>query len=211
MSSKTLEISGNIWRRRRTGIGIRQKEICLQTWPWDMHDRLQFFQSRFINSPRSYKLNISGKRRGAFALRCWAWKTPFVLRMKEAVPLCTALVSMAEKYCPAYNCTAVLRPYDQSTWDRTDISTFYKEEEKLIRSHGCKVHKDEGRRCWKVYVFHIIVDWLNWTVRSDEWNKMGERIDRLIANHPTPKLLQMMWLDAKVKMQGAIQKWVDPS
>jgi ribonucleoside-diphosphate reductase alpha chain len=98
------------------------------------------------------------------------------------------------------------------------FSTFYKRRRKVNPNDlDVKVtFKDEVGDCWEEFnVFHHkFVDWLKLNgYDSDEVTRMGdEEIESIIAKSPYYKATanDVDWI-AKVKMQGAIQKWVDHS
>src|SRR5664280_29545 len=164
------------------------------------------------------------KERGPFAIYDAEREknNPFILRMKEADPVMynnmvrfgrrnIALLTIAP--------TGTTSLMTQTTSGIEPIfSTFYKRRRKVNPNDlDVKVtFKDEVGDCWEEFnVFHHkFIDWLKLNgYDSDEVTRMGdEEIESIIAKSPYYKATanDVDWI-AKVKMQGAIQKWVDHS
>jgi ribonucleoside-diphosphate reductase alpha chain len=164
------------------------------------------------------------KERGAFAIYDAEREknNPFVLRMKEADPV---MYNNMVKYGRRNIALLTIAPtgttslMTQTTSGIEPIfSTFYKRRRKVNPNDlDVKVtFKDEVGDCWEEFnVFHHkFVDWLKLNgYDSDEVTRMGdEQIESIIAKSPYYKATanDVDWI-AKVKMQGAIQKWVDHS
>jgi ribonucleoside-diphosphate reductase alpha chain len=164
------------------------------------------------------------KERGAFAIYEAEREkdNPFILRMKEADPI---MYSNMVKYGRRNIALLTIAPtgttslMTQTTSGIEPIfSTFYKRRRKVNPNDlDVKVtFKDEVGDSWEEFnVFHHkFVDWLKLNgYDSDEVTRMGdEEIEKIIAKSPYYKATanDVDWI-AKVKMQGAIQKWVDHS
>jgi ribonucleoside-diphosphate reductase alpha chain len=147
---------------------------------------------------------------------------PFILRMKEADPVMyqnmvkfgrrnIALLTIAP--------TGTTSLMTQTTSGIEPIfSVFYKRRRKVNpNDKDVKVtFKDEVGDSWEEFIVfhHKFVDWLKLNgYDTDEVTRMGdEEIEKVIAKSPYYKATanDVDWI-AKVKMQGAIQKWVDHS
>jgi ribonucleoside-diphosphate reductase alpha chain len=164
------------------------------------------------------------KERGPFAIYEAEREkdNPFILRMKEADPV---MYSNMVKYGRRNIALLTIAPtgttslMTQTTSGIEPIfSTFYKRRRKVNPNDlDVKVaFKDEVGDSWEEFnVFHHkFVDWLKLNgYDSDEVTRMGdEEIEKIIAKSPYYKATanDVDWI-AKVKMQGAIQKWVDHS
>jgi ribonucleoside-diphosphate reductase alpha chain len=164
------------------------------------------------------------KERGPFAIYEAEREkdNPFILRMKEADPV---MYSNMVKYGRRNIALLTIAPtgttslMTQTTSGIEPIfSTFYKRRRKVNPNDlDVKVaFKDEVGDSWEEFnVFHHkFVDWLKLNgYDSDEVTRMGdEEIESIIAKSPYYKATanDVDWI-AKVKMQGAIQKWVDHS
>jgi ribonucleoside-diphosphate reductase alpha chain len=164
------------------------------------------------------------KERGAFAIYDAEREknNPFILRMKEADPV---MYNNMVKYGRRNIALLTIAPtgttslMTQTTSGIEPIfSTFYKRRRKVNpNDKDVKVNfTDEVGDAWEEFnVFHHkFVDWLKLQgYDSDEVTRMGdEEIEAIIAKSPYYKATanDVDWI-AKVKMQGAIQKWVDHS
>jgi ribonucleoside-diphosphate reductase alpha chain len=164
------------------------------------------------------------KERGAFAIYDSEREknNPFILRMKEADPV---MYTNMAKYGRRNIALLTIAPtgttslMTQTTSGIEPIfSTFYKRRRKVNPNDlDVKVtFKDEVGDSWEEFnVFHHkFVDWLKLSgYDSDEVTRMGdEEIETIIAKSPYYKATanDVDWI-AKVRMQGAIQKWVDHS
>ena len=164
------------------------------------------------------------KERGPFAIYEAEREkdNPFILRMKEADPVMyTNMVKYGRRNIALLTIapTGTTSLMTQTTSGIEPIfSTFYKRRRKVNPNDlDVKVtFKDEVGDSWEEFnVFHHkFVDWLKLSgYDSDEVTRMGdEEIEKIIAKSPYYKATanDVDWI-AKVKMQGAIQKWVDHS
>jgi ribonucleoside-diphosphate reductase alpha chain len=164
------------------------------------------------------------KERGAFEIYDAEREksNPFILRMKEADPVMyNNMVKFGRRNIALLTIapTGTTSLMTQTTSGIEPIfSTFYKRRRKVNPNDlDVKVtFKDEVGDSWEEFnVFHHkFVDWLKLNgYDSDEVTRMGdEEIEAIIAKSPYYKATanDVDWI-AKVKMQGAIQKWVDHS
>jgi ribonucleoside-diphosphate reductase alpha chain len=164
------------------------------------------------------------KERGAFAIYSAEREkdNPFILRMKEADPVMyNNMVKFGRRNIALLTIapTGTTSLMTQTTSGIEPIfSTFYKRRRKVNPNDlDVKVtFKDEVGDSWEEFnVFHHkFVDWLKLNgYDADEVTRMrDEEIETIIAKSPYYKATanDVDWI-AKVKMQGAIQKWVDHS
>jgi ribonucleoside-diphosphate reductase alpha chain len=213
---------------RRTGIGITAEGDMLAglgmrygsdeatTFSVEVHKTLAL---------EAYKASTYlAKERGAFAIYSAEREknNPFILRMKEADPVMyNNMVKFGRRNIALLTIapTGTTSLMTQTTSGIEPIfSTFYKRRRKVNPNDlDVKVSfKDEVGDCWEEFnVFHHkFIDWLKLNgYDADEVTRMGdEEIEAIIAKSPYYKATanDVDWI-AKVKMQGAIQKWVDHS
>jgi len=229
-------VEENLWKNirkkseegRRTGIGITAEGDMLAglglrygtdeatTFSVEVHKTLAL---------EAYKASTYlAKERGPFAIYSAEREkeNPFILRMKEADPV---MYNNMVKYGRRNIALLTIAPtgttslMTQTTSGIEPIfSTFYKRRRKVNPNDlDVKVtFKDEVGDSWEEFnVFHHkFVDWLKLNgYDPDEVTRMGdEEIESIIAKSPYYKATanDVDWI-AKVKMQGAIQKWVDHS
>jgi ribonucleoside-diphosphate reductase alpha chain len=229
-------VEENMWKNirkkseegRRTGIGITAEGDMLAglglrygsdeatSFSVDVHKMLAL---------EAYKASTYlARERGAFAIYDAEREkgNPFILRMKEADPV---MYNNMVKYGRRNIALLTIAPtgttslMTQTTSGIEPIfSTFYKRRRKVNPNDlDVKVtFKDEVGDSWEEFnVFHHkFIDWLKLNgYDSDEVTRMGdEEIESIIAKSPYYKATanDVDWI-AKVKMQGAIQKWVDHS
>jgi ribonucleoside-diphosphate reductase alpha chain len=147
---------------------------------------------------------------------------PFILRMKEADPVMyNNMVKFGRRNIALLTIapTGTTSLMTQTTSGIEPIfSTFYKRRRK-VNPNDLDVtvtFKDEVGDSWEEYnVFHHkFVDWLKLNnYDPDEVTRMNDKeIEDIIAKSPYDKATanDVDWV-AKVRMQGAIQKWVDHS
>jgi ribonucleoside-diphosphate reductase alpha chain len=147
---------------------------------------------------------------------------PFILRMKEADPVMyNNMVKFGRRNIALLTIapTGTTSLMTQTTSGIEPIfSVFYKRRRK-VNPNDIDVtvsFKDEVGDSWEEFnVFHHkFVDWLRLNdYDPDEVTRMGDpEIEKIIAKSPYYKATanDVDWI-AKVKMQGAIQKWVDHS
>jgi ribonucleoside-diphosphate reductase alpha chain len=229
-------VEENLWKNirkkseegRRTGIGITAEGDMLAGLGlrYGSDDATSFsVEVHKTLALEAYKASTYlAKERGAFAIYNAEREkeNPFIARMKEADPVMynnmvkhgrrnIALLTIAP--------TGTTSLMTQTTSGIEPIfSTFYKRRRKVNPNDlDVKVSfRDEVGDSWEEFnVFHHkFVDWLRLNgYDSDEVTRMGdEEIEKIIAKSPYYKATanDVDWI-AKVKMQGAIQKWVDHS
>jgi ribonucleoside-diphosphate reductase alpha chain len=164
------------------------------------------------------------KERGAFAIYDAEREknNPFILRMKEADPVMYSnMVKFGRRNIALLTIapTGTTSLMTQTTSGIEPIfATYYKRRRKVNpNDKDVKVaFQDEVGDSWEEFnVFHHrFVDWLKLNgYDSDEVTRMrDEEIETIIAKSPYYKATanDVDWI-AKVRMQGAIQKWVDHS
>ncbi len=164
------------------------------------------------------------KERGAFEIYDSEREknNPFILRMKEADPVMyNNMVKFGRRNIALLTIapTGTTSLMTQTTSGIEPIfSTFYKRRRKVNpNDKDIKVSfQDEVGDSWEEFnVFHHkFVDWLKLNnYDPDEVTRMGDdEIESIIAKSPYYKATanDVDWI-AKVRMQGAIQKWVDHS
>lgn len=164
------------------------------------------------------------KERGPFAIYDAEREAanPFIMRMKEADPVMyNNMVKFGRRNIALLTIapTGTTSLMTQTTSGIEPIfSTFYKRRRKVNpNDKDVKVtFKDEVGDSWEEFnVFHHkFVDWLKLNgYDPDEVTRMGDNeIEGIIEKSPYYKATanDVDWI-AKVKMQGAIQKWVDHS
>ena len=213
---------------RRTGIGITAEGDMLAGLGlrYGTDDATSFsVEVHKTLALEAYKASTYlAKERGAFEIYDAEREkgNPFIIRMKEADPVMynnmvkhgrrnIALLTIAP--------TGTTSLMTQTTSGIEPIfSTFYKRRRKVNPNDlDVKVSfKDEVGDSWEEFnVFHHkFIDWLKLNeYDSDEVTRMGdEEIEKIIEKSPYYKATanDVDWI-AKVKMQGAIQKWVDHS
>jgi ribonucleoside-diphosphate reductase alpha chain len=213
---------------RRTGIGITAEGDMLAalglrygsdeatSFSVDVHKTLAL---------EAYKSSTYlAKERGSFSIYSAEREknNPFILRMKEADPVMyNNMVKFGRRNIALLTIapTGTTSLMTQTTSGIEPIfSTFYKRRRKVNpNDKDVKVtFQDEVGDSWEEFnVFHHkFVDWLRLNnYDPDEVNRMSDaEIETIIAKSPYYKATanDVDWI-AKVKMQGAIQKWVDHS
>jgi ribonucleoside-diphosphate reductase alpha chain len=198
------------------GLGLRYGSDEATSFSVDVHKTLAL---------EAYKASTYlAKERGAFAIYSAEREkeNPFIMRMKEADPV---MYNNMTKYGRRNIALLTIAPtgttslMTQTTSGIEPIfSTFYKRRRKVNPNDlDVKVtFKDEVGDSWEEFnVFHHkFVDWLRLNKYDpDEVTRMGDaEIESIISKSPYYKATanDVDWI-AKVKMQGAIQKWVDHS
>jgi ribonucleoside-diphosphate reductase alpha chain len=229
-------VERNLWQNirkkseegRRTGIGITAEGDMLAglglrygsdeaiSFSVDVHKTLAL---------EAYKSSTYlAKERGAFEIYDAEREknNPFILRLKEADPVMyNNMVKFGRRNIALLTIapTGTTSLMTQTTSGIEPIfSTFYKRRRKVNpNDKDVKVtFKDEVGDSWEEFnVFHHkFVDWLELNnYDPNEVTRMGdEEIEAIIAKSPYHKATanDVDWI-AKVRMQGAIQKWVDHS
>lgn len=229
-------VERNLWKNirkkalegRRTGIGITAEGDMLAalgmrygsdkavSFSVDVHKTLTL---------EAYKSSTYlAKERGAFTIYDAEREkdNPFILRMKEADPV---MYNNMVKYGRRNIALLTIAPtgttslMTQTTSGIEPIfSVFYKRRRKVNpNDKDVKVtFKDEVGDSWEEFVVfhHKFIEWLKINgYNPDDVTKMSdEDIQKVIEKSPYYKATanDVDWI-AKVKMQGAIQKWVDHS
>jgi ribonucleoside-diphosphate reductase alpha chain len=229
-------IERNLWKNirtkseegRRTGIGITAEGDMLAALGlrYGNDDATNFsVEVHKTLALETYKSSTYlAKERGAFAIYDAEREkdNPFILRMKEADPVMyNNMVKFGRRNIALLTIapTGTTSLMTQTTSGIEPIfSTFYKRRRKVNpNDKDVKVtFKDEVGDAWEEFnVFHHkFVDWLRLNgYDPDEVTRMrDEEIESIIAKSPYYKATanDVDWI-AKVRMQGAIQKWVDHS
>jgi ribonucleoside-diphosphate reductase alpha chain len=198
------------------GLGLRYGSDEATTFSVEVHKTIAL---------EAYKSSTYlAKERGAFAIYDSEREknNPFILRMKEADPVMyNNMVKFGRRNIALLTIapTGTTSLMTQTTSGIEPIfSTFYKRRRKVNpNDKDVKVtFTDEVGDAWEEFnVFHHkFVDWLRLNgYDTDEVTRMrDEEIESIIAKSPYYKATanDVDWI-AKVKMQGAIQKWVDHS
>ncbi len=229
-------VERNLWKNirkkseegRRTGIGITAEGDMLAALGlrYGCDEATDFsVEVHKTLALEAYKSSTYlAKERGAFAIYDAEREkdNPFILRMKEADPVMyTNMVKFGRRNIALLTIapTGTTSLMTQTTSGIEPIfSTFYKRRRKVNpNDKDVKVtFQDEVGDSWEEFnVFHHkFVEWLKINgYDSDEVTRMrDEEIESIIAKSPYYKATanDVDWI-AKVKMQGAIQKWVDHS
>jgi ribonucleoside-diphosphate reductase alpha chain len=198
------------------GLGLRYGSDEATTFSVEVHKTIAL---------EAYKSSTYlAKERGAFAIYDSEREknNPFILRMKEADPVMyNNMVKFGRRNIALLTIapTGTTSLMTQTTSGIEPIfSTFYKRRRKVNpNDKDVKVtFTDEVGDAWEEFnVFHHkFVDWLRLNgYDTDEVTRMrDEEIESIIVKSPYYKATanDVDWI-AKVKMQGAIQKWVDHS
>jgi ribonucleoside-diphosphate reductase alpha chain len=229
-------VERNLWKNirkkaeegRRTGIGITAEGDMLAGLGlrYGNDDATDFsVEIHKTLALEAYKSSTYlAKERGAFVLYDAEREknNPFILRMKEADQVMyNNMVKFGRRNIALLTIapTGTTSLMTQTTSGIEPIfSTFYKRRRKVNpNDKDVKVaFNDEVGDSWEEFnVFHHkFVDWLKLNgYDPDEVTRMGdEEIELIIEKSPYYKATanDIDWI-AKVKMQGAIQKWVDHS
>jgi ribonucleoside-diphosphate reductase alpha chain len=213
---------------RRTGIGITAEGDMLAALGlrYGSDDATDFsVEVHKTLALEAYKSSTYlAKERGAFGIYDAEREksNPFIMRMKEADPVMyNNMVKFGRRNIALLTIapTGTTSLMTQTTSGIEPIfSTFYKRRRKVNPNDlDVKVSfKDEVGDSWEEFnVFHHkFIDWLKLSgYDSDEVTRMGdEEIEKIIEKSPYYKATanDVDWI-AKVRMQGAIQKWVDHS
>ncbi|HUX57683.1 MAG TPA: adenosylcobalamin-dependent ribonucleoside-diphosphate reductase [Bacteroidales bacterium] len=213
---------------RRTGIGITAEGDMLAALGlrYGSDDATNFsVEVHKTLALETYKSSTYlAKERGAFAIYDAEREknNPFILRMKEADPVMyNNMVKFGRRNIALLTIapTGTTSLMTQTTSGIEPVfSTFYKRRRKVNpNDKDVKItFHDEVGDSWEEFnVFHHkFIDWLKLNgYDTDEVTRMGdEEIESIIEESPYFKATanDVDWI-AKVKMQGAIQKWVDHS
>ena len=229
-------VERNLWKNirtkadegRRTGIGITAEGDMLAALGlrYGSDEATDFsVEVHKTLALEAYKSSTYlAKERGPFAIYDAEREknNPFILRMKEADPVMyNNMVKFGRRNIALLTIapTGTTSLMTQTTSGIEPIfSVFYKRRRKVNpNDKDVKVtFKDEVGDAWEEFIVfhHKFVDWLKLNGYDiDEVTRMGEaEIEKIIAKSPYYKATanDVDWI-AKVKMQGAIQKWVDHS
>ncbi|MCX6333427.1 MAG: adenosylcobalamin-dependent ribonucleoside-diphosphate reductase, partial [Bacteroidia bacterium] len=229
-------VERNLWKNirkkseegRRTGIGITAEGDMLAALGlrYGSEEATNFsVEIHKTLALEAYKSSTYlAKERGPFTIYDSELEknNPFILRIKEADPVIyNNMVKFGRRNIALLTIapTGTTSLMTQTTSGIEPIfSVFYKRRRKVNpNDKDVKVtFKDEVGDSWEEFtVFHHkFVEWLKLNnYDPDEVNRMGDQeIEKIIAKSPYYKATanDVDWI-AKVKMQGAIQKWVDHS
>ena len=229
-------VERNLWKNirnkaeegRRTGIGITAEGDMLAGLGlrYGSDDATDFsVEIHKTLALEAYKSSTYlAKERGPFGIYDAEREknNPFILRLKEADPVMyNNMVKFGRRNIALLTIapTGTTSLMTQTTSGIEPIfSTFYKRRRKVNPNDlDVKVtFTDEVGDSWEEFnVFHHkFIDWLKLNgYDSDEVTRMGdEEIEKIIEKSPYYKATanDVDWI-AKVRMQGAIQKWVDHS
>jgi ribonucleoside-diphosphate reductase alpha chain len=229
-------VERNLWKNirkkaeegRRTGIGITAEGDMLAALGlrYGSDEATEFsVEVHKTLALEAYKASTYlAKERGPFAIYDAEREksNPFILRMKEADPVMyNNMVKFGRRNIALLTIapTGTTSLMTQTTSGIEPIfSVFYKRRRKVNpNDRDVKVtFQDEVGDSWEEFVVfhHKFVDWLKLNgYDADEVTRMGDtEIESIIAKSPYYKATanDVDWI-AKVKMQGAIQKWVDHS
>jgi ribonucleoside-diphosphate reductase alpha chain len=229
-------VERNMWQNirtkadegRRTGIGITAEGDMLASLGlrYGSDDAVDFsVEVHKTLALEAYKSSTYlAKERGSFAIYDAGREknNPFILRMKEADPVMyNNMVKFGRRNIALLTIapTGTTSLMTQTTSGIEPVfSTFYKRRRKVNpNDQNVTVNfKDEIGDSWEEFkVFHHkFVEWLkiNGYDPNEVTRMRDEEIEEIIAKSPYNKATanDVDWI-AKVKMQGAIQKWVDHS
>ena len=229
-------VERNLWQNirskaeegRRTGIGITAEGDMLASLGlrYGLDDATDFsVEVHKTLALEAYRSSIYlAKERGPFAIYDAEREknNPFILRMKEADPVMyNNMVKFGRRNIALLTIapTGTTSLMTQTTSGIEPVfSTFYKRRRKVNpNDQSAKIDfKDEVGDSWEEFkVFHHkFVEWLklNGYDPNEVTRMRDEEIEEIISRSPYNKATanDVDWI-AKVKMQGAIQKWVDHS
>jgi ribonucleoside-diphosphate reductase alpha chain len=229
-------VERNLWQNikekceqgRRTGIGITAEGDMLAAlgMRYGSDEATEFsVEVHKTLALEAYKSSTYlAKERGPFTIYDAEREAnnPFILRMKEADPVMYSnMVKFGRRNIALLTIapTGTTSLMTQTTSGIEPIfSTFYKRRRKVNpNDKDVKVtFRDEVGDSWEEFnVFHHkFVDWLRLNgYDPDQVTRMGDKeIEEIIEKSPYNKACanDVDWV-AKVRMQGAIQKWVDHS
>jgi ribonucleoside-diphosphate reductase alpha chain len=235
-SDELKQVERNLWKSirtkseegRRTGIGITAEGDMLASLGlrYGSEEATNFsVEVHKTLALEAYKSSTYlAKERGAFTIYDSEREknNPFILRLKEADPvLYNNMVKFGRRNIALLTIapTGTTSLMTQTTSGIEPVfSVFYKRRRKVNpNDRGVKVtFRDEVGDSWEEFnVFHHkFVEWLKVNRYDPEevTTLSDEEINKIVALSPYHKATanDVDWV-AKVKMQGAIQKWVDHS
>ena len=211
---------------RRTGVGITAEGDMLAALGlrYGTDEATEFAEKvQRTLALAAYRSSVNmAKERGAFEIFDWKreQKNPFILRIKEADP---ELYADMKKYgrrniaCLTIAPTGTVSLMTQTTSGLEPVfMPVYKRRRKVNRDDenaNITFVDDNGDAFEEFIVFHHkFVEWMIVNGINPAQKFTPEEVDELVARSPYYKATaqDVDWVN-KVKMQGAMQKWVDHS
>ncbi len=211
---------------RRTGVGITAEGdmIAAMGLRYGTPEATEFSVNVHKNLALSaYRSSVTmAQERGAFAVfdACREKNNPFLLRIKEADQ---QLYADLQKYgrrniaCLTIAPTGTTSLMTQTTSGIEPVFMPVYKRRRKVNPNDTDVHVDfvdeVGDSFEEYIVYHKkFLEWMNVNGIDSTKKYTQEEIDKLVAQSPYYKATanDVDWLE-KVKMQGAIQKWVDHS
>ena len=211
---------------RRTGVGITAEGDMLAAlglrYGTDQATEFAVKVQRTL-ALAAYRSSVEmAKERGAFEIFDWKreQKNPFILRLKEADP---QLYEDMKKYgrrniaCLTIAPTGTVSLMTQTTSGLEPVfMPVYKRRRKVNRDdeNANITFTDENGDAFEEFIVfhHKFVEWMIVNGINPAQKFTPEEVDELVARSPYYKATaqDVDWVN-KVKMQGALQKWVDHS
>ena len=211
---------------RRTGVGITAEGDMLAALGlrYGTDEATEFAEKvQRTLALAAYRSSVEmAKERGAFEIFDWKreQKNPFILRLKEADP---ELYEDMKKYgrrniaCLTIAPTGTVSLMTQTTSGLEPVfMPVYKRRRKVNRDdeNANITFTDENGDAFEEFIVfhHKFVEWMIVNGINPAQRFTSEEVDELVARSPYYKATaqDVDWVN-KVKMQGAMQKWVDHS
>ncbi|MBR3659959.1 MAG: adenosylcobalamin-dependent ribonucleoside-diphosphate reductase [Bacteroidaceae bacterium] len=211
---------------RRTGVGITAEGDMLAAMGlrYGTDEATEFAETvQRTLALTAYRSSVEmAKERGAFEIFDWKreQKNPFILRLKEADP---QLYEDMKKYgrrniaCLTIAPTGTVSLMTQTTSGLEPVfMPVYKRRRKVNRDdeNANITFTDENGDAFEEFIVfhHKFVEWMIVNGINPAQKFTPEEVDELVARSPYYKATaqDVDWVN-KVKMQGALQKWVDHS
>ena len=211
---------------RRTGVGITAEGDMLAAMGlrYGTDEATEFAEKvQRTLALTAYRSSVEmAKERGAFEIYDWKreQKNPFILRIKEADP---ELYADMKKYgrrniaCLTIAPTGTVSLMTQTTSGLEPVfMPVYKRRRKVNRDdeNANITFTDENGDAFEEFIVfhHKFVEWMIVNGIDPAQKFTPEEVDELVARSPYYKATaqDVDWVN-KVKMQGAMQKWVDHS
>ena len=211
---------------RRTGVGITAEGDMLAAMGlrYGTDEATEFAETvQRTLALTAYRSSVEmAKERGAFEIFDWKreQKNPFILRLKEADP---QLYEDMKKYgrrniaCLTIAPTGTVSLMTQTTSGLEPVfMPVYKRRRKVNRDdeNANITFTDENGDAFEEFIVfhHKFVEWMIVNGINPAQKFTSEQVDELVARSPYYKATaqDVDWVN-KVKMQGALQKWVDHS
>jgi len=211
---------------RRTGVGITAEGDMLAALGlrYGTEEATEFAEKvQRTLALAAYRSSVEmAKERGAFEIFDWKreQKNPFILRIKEADP---ELYADMKKYgrrniaCLTIAPTGTVSLMTQTTSGLEPVfMPVYKRRRKVNRDdeNANITFVDENGDAFEEFIVfhHKFVEWMKVNGIDPAQKFTSEQVDELVARSPYYKATaqDVDWVN-KVKMQGAMQKWVDHS